>query len=196
MRFVLASNNQHKAKEINAMLPRQFELVVQSDLGVDSPEETGSTFIENAIIKARHAAEVTGMPAIADDSGLCVDSLSGAPGVHSARFAGESATDEDNVNLLLQRLEGVSERSASFHCVLVCMRSAADPAPTIAAASWHGTIASQRTGMGGFGYDPVFVIKGQNRTAAELSAAEKNAISHRGLALKKLCDALIEQYSS
>ena len=196
MQFVLASANLHKAKEIASLLPPQFELLNQTDLGVDSPIETGSTFVENAIIKAKHAANITGLPAIADDSGLCVPALEGEPGIRSARFAGSDATDADNVKLLLRRLRGTTERSASFHCVLVCLNSATDPAPLIAEGIWHGKISEAPSGAGGFGYDPVFIVPNYNKTAAEISAAEKNAISHRGLALTKLCGELIERYTA
>lgn len=194
MKFVLASGNLHKAEEIRATLPSDIELILQSELGVDSAEETGSTFVENALIKAKHAASVTGMPAIADDSGICVEALSGAPGIFSARYAGVGASDQDNVKKLLASLEGQDKRNAFFYCVLVCLNHADDPTPLIAEARWSGTITMTQTGEGGFGYDPVFIPQGSNKTAAELSADEKNAISHRGQALSLLSQSLRERY--
>jgi XTP/dITP diphosphohydrolase len=195
MKFVLASGNQHKAEEICATLPGEFELVRQSDLGVDSAEETGSTFIENALIKAKHAASLTALPAIADDSGICVAALNGAPGIYSARYAGIHATDGENIEKLLSAMNGIEERSAFFYCVLVCLDHAADPTPLIAEARWPGTITMASSGKGGFGYDPVFLPDGLDRTAAELEPAEKNDISHRGQALKLLAQSLRERYN-
>ncbi len=194
MKFVLASGNLHKAEEIRATLPSDIELILQSELGVDSAEETGSTFVENALIKAKHAASVTGMPAIADDSGICVEALGGAPGIFSARYAGVGASDQDNVKKLLASLEGQDKRNAFFYCVLVCLDHSDDPTPLIAEARWSGTITMTQTGEGGFGYDPVFIPQGSNKTAAELSTDEKNAISHRGQALSLLSQSLRERY--
>ncbi len=194
MKFVLASGNLHKAEEIGAMLPTGIELVLQSALGVDSAEETGSTFIENALIKAKHAASITGLPAIADDSGICVSVLDGSPGIFSARYAGSGASDTDNVDKLLQAMEGCSDRSAFFYCVLVCLDHTKDPTPLIAEARWSGRITSKPSGDSGFGYDPVFIPDNANRTAAELTADEKNAASHRGQALQVLAKSLRDRY--
>lgn len=195
MRFVLASGNLHKAEEIRSTLAAEFQLVLQSELGVDSVDETGSTFVENALIKAKHAATVTAMPAIADDSGICVAALDGAPGIYSARYAGTRATDADNVDKLLAAMNGIERRSAFFYCVLVCLDHADDPTPLIAEARWPGTITKVISGSGGFGYDPVFLPEGLDRTAAELEPAEKNDISHRGQALKLLARSLRERYN-
>ena len=194
MRFVLASSNPHKAREIRARLPDDFELITQSELGIDSAEETGSTFIENALLKAKHAA-AAGLPAIADDSGICVAALQGAPGIHSARYAGPGATDADNVARLLSALKDEQARSAFFYCVLVCLADADDPTPLIAEARWPGVITGRPAGSGGFGYDPVFRPDGLQLTAAELAPEEKNAISHRGQALTILARSLRERYA-
>lgn len=196
MKFVLASGNQHKADEIGALLPGRFELVLQKDLGVESPIETGTTFIENAIIKAKHASLVTGLPAIADDSGLCVPFLSGDPGIFSARYAGPEASDFDNLSKLLSRLEGVSDRRAFFYCVLVHMETAGDPTPIITEARWEGEIAPEPSGDHGFGYDPIFRIPSFGKTAAELSSEQKNSISHRGQALAALSGLLSDRYAT
>jgi len=196
MKFVLASGNQHKADEIGALLPARFELLLQKDLGVESPEETGSTFIENAIIKAKHASLVTGLPAISDDSGLCVPFLSGQPGIFSARYAGPEASDVDNLSKLLSILEGVSDRRAFFYCVLVHMETAEDPTPMITEARWEGEIALEPSGDHGFGYDPIFRIPSFGKTAAELSSEQKNAISHRGQALAALSGLLSDRYAT
>ena len=185
--LVLATGNPGKVNELANMLsPLNINVLPQSDFNVDEVAETGTTFVENAIIKARHAAKITGMPAIADDSGLEVDGLNGAPGVYSARFAGESASDQDNIDKLLNELADNPNRKARFWCVLVLMRHADDPTPLICSASWEGEITQTQNGEGGFGYDPVFFVKEQNCTSAELTKAQKNAVSHRGQALKKL----------
>jgi XTP/dITP diphosphohydrolase len=162
--------------------------VTQAALGVEPAPETAATFVENALLKARHAARATGLPALADDSGLAVDALGGAPGVHSARYAGPRASDDANVAKLLQELEAVppGRRHARFLCVLVALQHADDPAPLIATGEWRGEIATAASGAGGFGYDPVFVDPRLGRTAAALTAAEKNAVSHRGRALARL----------
>lgn len=196
MKIVLASGNQHKADEIGELIPERFELVLQKDLGVASPEETGTTFIENSIIKARHASLVTGLPAIADDSGLCVHSLSGHPGIFSARYAGPKATDKANLLKLLSSLEGVSDRRAFFYCVLVYMETADDPTPIITEARWEGEITLEPSGNDGFGYDPIFRIPVLGRTAAELGSEQKNSISHRGQALAALSGLLSERYAT
>ncbi len=185
--LVLATGNPGKVNELANMLsPLNINVLPQSDFNVGEVAETGTTFVENAIIKARHAAKITGMPAIADDSGLEVDGLNGAPGVYSARFAGESASDQDNIDKLLNELADNPNRKARFWCVLVLMRHAADPTPLICSASWEGEITQTQNGEGGFGYDPVFFVAEQNCTSAELTKAQKNAVSHRGQALKKL----------
>ncbi len=184
-RWVLASGNTGKLRELGALLASAgVELVPQSALGVRGPPETASTFVENALIKARHAARQTGLPALADDSGLCVDALGGAPGVHSARFAGDGASDADNIARLLATLEDVpdADRGATFLCVIVALRWADDPAPLVAEGRWHGCIAKQPAGEGGFGYDPVFIDPARGATAAQLGPGEKNRVSHRGVA--------------
>ena len=191
MKFVLASGNQHKAEEIGVLLPAHFELVLQKDLGVESPIETGTTFIENAIIKAKHASLATGLPAIADDSGLCVPFLSGDPGIYSARYAGPEATDIDNLLKLRSALEGASDRRAFFYCVLVHMEAAEDPTPIITEARWEGEIANEPSG-----YDPIFRIPSLGKTAAELSSEQKNSISHRGQALAALSGLLSDRYAT
>ncbi|MGV0036238.1 MAG: RdgB/HAM1 family non-canonical purine NTP pyrophosphatase [Candidatus Azotimanducaceae bacterium WSBS_2022_MAG_OTU7] len=196
MKFVLASGNQHKADEIGALLPARFELALQKSLGVESPPETGTTFIENAIIKAKHASFVTGLPAIADDSGLCVPFLSGEPGVFSARYAGPEATDTENLSKLLDTLKGVTDRRAFFYCVLVYMATADDPTPIITEASWAGEITHKPSGDQGFGYDPIFCIPALGTTAAELSSTQKNSISHRGQALAALSRRLSDRYAT
>ncbi|WP_313485313.1 XTP/dITP diphosphatase [Pseudescherichia sp.] len=192
-KVVLATGNAGKVRELASLLNDfGLDVVAQTELGVESADETGLTFIENAIIKARHAAQVTGLPAIADDSGLAVDALGGAPGIYSARFAGADASDEQNLEKLLVELQDVpdGERQAQFHCVLVYMRHADDPTPLVCHGSWQGTIARAPAGSGGFGYDPIFVVPEAGKTAAELSADEKRAVSHRGEALKLLLEAL------
>jgi XTP/dITP diphosphohydrolase len=191
MRVVLATGNEGKQRELAALLaPRGCELVLQSTLGIVGAEETGATFEANALLKARHAARLSGLPALADDSGLEVDALDGRPGVHSARYAGPHATDAENVSLLLAELAGVPEalRGARFRCVVVVVESADDPRPLIATGSWEGRIALLRGGSGGFGYDPVFIPEGSSATAAQLTAAEKNAVSHRAAALRALLE--------
>ncbi len=190
---VLATGNAGKVSEL-AYLLEDFGLSItaQTELGVDSVEETGLTFIENALIKARHAARVTGLPAIADDSGLAVDALQGAPGIYSARYAGEEATDSDNVAKLLDAMQDIpdAQRQAAFHCVLVYLQHADDPTPIVCYGRWPGIIARQPMGEGGFGYDPIFYLPEQQRCAAQMSKAEKSAVSHRGQALQQLMEAL------
>jgi XTP/dITP diphosphohydrolase len=188
-RTVLASANPGKLRELESLLaPLSLELVPQASLGIEPPPEIGSTFLENALIKARHAARHAGLPALADDSGLEVDALSGRPGVRSARFAHECASDAQNLRQLLAELAGVpaARRQAHYQCVIVFVRNAADAQPLIARGSWQGRIATAPRGHGGFGYDPVFVPAGSRRSAAQLSAAAKNALSHRGQALRAL----------
>ncbi len=188
---VLASSNIGKIKEIQAILAEHL-IVPQSVFNVTDADETGSTFVENAIIKARHAAFQCKLPAIADDSGLVVDALSGAPGVISARYAGVGASDRDNVQKLLKELEDVPEerRSARFICVMVFLEHAEDPFPVIAQGVWEGQILFQPIGANGFGYDPVFWVPEQQCASAELSAAVKNSLSHRSKALRSLTDLI------
>lgn len=192
-RIVLASGNRGKITEINALLePLDLEVVAQSAFAIEEAEETGLSFVENAIIKARHAAELTGLPALADDSGLEVDALHGAPGVRSSRFAGPDADDQSNLSKLLNELDGVPEpqRSARFQCVIVLMRHAEDPTPLICQGTWEGRILFEPRGDGGFGYDPVFYVPGEDCASAELPPAVKNRLSHRGQALACLRDRL------
>lgn len=185
--LVLASNNQGKLREFRAMFADAgVEIINQGALGVESCPEPYDTFIENCLAKARHAARVTGKPAMADDSGVCVDALGGQPGVHSARFAGEPKSDEANNALLVKKLQGVANRRAHYTCVLVAVRSADDPEPLIADARWFGEIQDTPAGAGGFGYDPYFYLPEFGKTVAELTAEEKNRVSHRGQALVKL----------
>lgn len=196
-KIVLATGNTGKVAELSQMLaPFNFEVLPQTELGVTDADETGLTFIENAIIKARHAALATGLPAIADDSGLAVDALQGAPGIYSARYAGEGATDSDNINKLLDALSAVPEhlRGAQFHCVLVYLRHAEDPTPLVCHGVWPGVITTTPAGNGGFGYDPVFFVPSESCTSAELSRDRKAQLSHRGRALAQLI-ALLNQQS-
>ncbi|MCG8707394.1 XTP/dITP diphosphatase [Brenneria sp. 4F2] len=192
-KVVLATGNPGKVRELASLLADfGLDVVAQTELGVDSAEETGLTFIENAILKARHAAQITGLPAIADDSGLAVDALGGAPGIYSARYAGPDASDQQNLDKLLQALTDVpdEQRGASFHCVLVYLRHADDPTPLVFHGRWGGMLAHEPAGDGGFGYDPIFIVPALGKTAAELTREEKHALSHRGQALRMLLDAL------
>ena len=192
-RLVLASGNAGKLAEFNRLLADAgIEVVSQSSLGVDDAEETGLTFVENALLKARHASQVTGLPALADDSGLCVDALGGAPGLYSARYAGTHGDHAANIAKLLGELDGLpaEKRGAHFHCTLVVVRHADDPDPLIAQGRWRGQILTAPRGEGGFGYDPLFRDPVSGLAAAELSPAQKNAASHRGLALAQLIPAL------
>jgi XTP/dITP diphosphohydrolase len=189
MRVVLATGNSGKLREFAELLgPAGLQFEPQSAWGIEPPEETGSTFLENALIKARHAAHCTGLPAMADDSGLEVDALSGAPGVWSARYAGVGASDAANIDKLLAALESVPDagRGARFRCVIVLLQSADDPAPRVGEGSWEGRILRSRRGAGGFGYDPVFADAVSGLSAAELPAAQKHSCSHRGQALRAL----------
>lgn len=195
MKIVLASGNPGKLRELAALLaPLGHELIPQSSLGIESPPETGSTFVESALLKARHAAAASGLPALADDSGIEVDALGGRPGVYSARYAGEGASDQANLEKLLAELHGVEpeRRTARYQCVIVLARNAHDPQPLIATGTWEGRILDAPRGSGGFGYDPIFLPEGVNLTAAELAPADKNARSHRGQALKALVTQLQE----
>lgn len=193
--IVLASGNKGKLAEFDQMLASYGVTVLpQSQFNVSEVAETGTTFVENAIIKARHAAEITGLAAIADDSGLEVDLLQGAPGIYSARYAGENAKDQDNVLKLLETLKDQpAPRTARFQCVLVYMRHAKDPTPIICQASWEGQIDFSQRGANGHGYDPIFIPEHYQCSAAELSSNEKNALSHRGKALVQLIAAMQAQ---
>ena len=195
MKLVVASNNPGKLREFGALLaPLGWETIPQKDLGVPECEEPHGTFVENALEKARHASRCTGLPALADDSGLCVHSLGGAPGVLSARYAqtsdDEAKSDTRNNEKLVAELTGCADRSAHYVCVLVFVRHADDPQPIIAEGEWHGEIVSQPRGLGGFGYDPYFLLPDLGVTAAELDSSEKNRRSHRGLALQHLVERL------
>jgi XTP/dITP diphosphohydrolase len=192
-KVVLATGNPGKVREMADLLAAfGLDIVAQTELGVESAEETGLTFIENAILKARHAAAITGLPAIADDSGLAVDALGGAPGIYSARYAGEDASDRQNLLKLLAALENVPDdkRQAQFHCVLVYLRHAEDPTPLVFHGSWQGEITRSAVGEGGFGYDPIFFVPELSKTAGEMTKAEKHAVSHRGKAMTLLLEAM------
>ncbi len=192
-RLVLASNNAGKLEEFRGLLAASgFDVRAQAEFGIADADETGLTFIENALLKARHACRATGLPALADDSGLCVDALDGAPGLYSARYAGAHGNAEANIDKLLATLEGVPDerRSAHFTCVLALLRHAEDPQPIVVEGTWRGLITRERRGSGGHGYDPVFLDPARGQTAAEMPLAEKNRISHRGQAMALLRDRL------
>lgn len=190
-RLVLASNNAGKLKEFAQLLaPIGFELHPQGEFDVPEAEEPHATFVENALAKARHAARLTGLPALADDSGVCVNALGGAPGVYSARFAGEPKSDARNNEKMIAELAGQADKSAYYYCVLVYVRHADDPQPVIADGIWRGEMIDTARGSNGFGYDPYFLLPSLGKTAAELSSDEKNAISHRGQALRALVEKL------
>ena len=195
-RWVLASGNAGKLAEMRALLePLAIELVSQREYDVPDAEETGVAFVDNALIKARHAAAHTGLPAIADDSGLAVDALAGAPGVHSARYAGAHGDDAANNAKLIDAMAEIADdrRQAQFHCCLVATRAADDPVPVIAHGAWQGEILRAPRGDGGFGYDPLFWVASENASAGELSAARKNEISHRARAMRDLIEQLRER---
>ena len=190
---MLASANQGKLREIQSILqPLEWEIATQTDLGIESVPETGLTFVENAIIKARHAAKESGLASLADDSGISVDYLKGQPGIYSARYAGENASDKDNVAKMLNALKDVdtNQRQAHFHCVIVYMRDAEDPSPIICHGRWSGQILTAPQGKNGFGYDPIFYVEEHDCSAAELDSAVKNSLSHRGMALQQLLRSL------
>jgi XTP/dITP diphosphohydrolase len=192
-RLVLASNNQGKIEEFQPLLaPLGIELISQATLGIESVEETGLSFIENALIKARHACAHSGLPALADDSGLSVAALNGAPGIYSARIAGSNASDDEKVQALLQQMQSVSsdKRQGRYHCAIVLMQHPLDPIPLIAEGHLEGIILEQPCGVSGFGFDPLFYLPAQKRTVAQLSMSEKNKISHRALAVAKLLTSL------
>lgn len=192
-RVVLATGNAGKLREMRAILARHGLVVIaQSEFGIEPPVEDGDSYLANALIKARHAASLSGLPAIADDSGLEVDALEGRPGLHTARYAGPEADERANNDRLLAELAGVASpaRTARYRCAMVFVRHAADPAPIVADASWAGSIGLERRGAGGFGYDPLFIVAGGTRTVAEMPEIEKNRVSHRGQALTALAAAM------
>ncbi len=196
MKVVLASSNQGKINELKELLKSlPITLIPQSELGVQDADETGLSFIENALLKARHASHATGLPAIADDSGLAVAALSGAPGIYSARYAGKQANSTDNIAKLLQALAHTpdKQRLASFHCVIAFVSSDNDPVPLVCEGVWHGSILQIPRGTTGFGYDPVFYVASENKSAAELTPETKNKLSHRGMALRSLIRRLPEK---
>jgi len=193
-RLVLASSNSGKVREFRALLaPLGIEVIPQGELGVPDADEPHATFVENALVKARHASRHAKLPALADDSGICVAALGGEPGVHSARFAGEPRSDRRNNEALVAKLKDRSDRRAHYYCVVVLVRHADDPEPLIAEGRWHGEVVAAPRGTGGFGYDPHFLLPDLGRTAAELSPEEKHAVSHRGKALRRLIALLREE---
>ena len=197
-KVVLATGNAGKLREMREILaPLSMEVIAQTDYDFTEVEETGLSFVENALLKARHACLHTGLPAIADDSGLEVDALNGAPGIYSARYSGPDATDADNNRELLSALDGLSadQRSARFQCLMVFMRHAEDPTPLISQGTWEGRILEGPRGESGFGYDPLFLIPDRNQTSAELAPEVKNQLSHRGRALQGLLEKLQARYS-
>lgn len=197
-KIILATGNLNKVREISASLQgSNIEIMPQSMFNVPDADETGTTFVENAIIKARNCAAHTGEAAMADDSGIEVDALGGAPGVHSARYSGEHANDDKNTALLLRNMEDVPDgkRTARYWCVMVYMRSASDPTPIICQASWEGIIIREKRGTNGFGYDPVFLIPELGKTAAEVSLEVKNSMSHRAKAIKMMTERLREMHA-
>jgi len=190
-KIILATSNLGKVRELNSMLEGQYNVVSQIDMKVEEVPETGASFIENALIKARNASSQSQLPALADDSGLVVDVLNGEPGIYSARYAGENATDEDNIVKLLSRMDDEDYRGASFWCAMVFVRHAGDPEPIIVEKSWEGQILRELKGHNGFGYDPIFYLPELNCTSAQLSAEEKNRKSHRGQALQEILKHLL-----
>ena len=190
-KLVLASNNAGKVREFQALLgPLEFEVIPQGELGIASAEEPHHTFVENALAKARHASAASGMPALADDSGICAHALNGAPGVYSARYAGEACDDAANNRKLIKALSGKSDRGAHYVCALVLVQNTNDPEPLIVQTRWYGQILDQAIGENGFGYDPYFFLPELGQTAAQLDPAQKNLISHRGQALRELITQL------
>lgn len=193
-RLVLASSNTGKLREFRRLLePVGFEVLPQAELGIDEADEPHPTFIENALVKARHASRRSGLPALADDSGICVDALAGAPGVRSARYAGDPRSDARNNAALIAALQGVADRRAHYYCVLVLMRHATDPQPVIAEGIWHGRVIDAPRGSGGFGYDPHFEDLATGLTGAELPLERKNELSHRGRAMRSLIARVSEE---
>lgn len=190
-KLVIATGNAHKLHEIKVLLePLGIEVIPQSDFNVPEAAEPHCTFIENALAKARHAARLTGLPALADDSGICVEALGGAPGVISAIYAGEPRSDTRNNEKLLAAMQDITDRRAHYHCALVLLRHADDPQPIIAEGQWHGIILEAPRGVGGFGYDPLFLDTELQQTVAEISTEDKNRVSHRGKALRALVEKL------
>ena len=195
-RIVIATGNAGKLREIDALLgPLGLSFVAQGELGIAPGPETADSFVGNALQKARHAAAATGLPVIADDSGIVVPALDGRPGIYSARYAGVGASDQANLDKLLAEMEGVSQRAAYFHCAAIFIRDADDDDPVVAEASWHGEITEAERGTGGFGYDPVFWLPEHGCTSAELPAEEKNRLSHRGQAFRELARRLSDVYA-
>ena len=190
-KIILATSNLGKVRELNSMLEGQYNVVSQIDMEVEEVPETGASFIENALIKARNASSQSQLPALADDSGLVVDALNGEPGIYSARYAGENATDEDNIVKLLARMDDEDDRGASFWCAMVFVRHAGDREPIIVEKSWEGQILRELKGHNGFGYDPVFYLPELDCTSAQLSEEEKNRQSHRGQALQEILKRLL-----
>jgi len=190
-KIILATSNLGKVRELNSMLEGQYNVVSQIDMEVEEVPETGASFIENALIKARNASSQSQLPALADDSGLVVDALNGEPGIYSARYAGENATDEDNIVKLLSRMDDEDDRGASFWCAMVFVRHAGDREPIIVEKSWEGQILRELKGHNGFGYDPVFYLPELDCTSAQLSEEEKNRQSHRGQALQEILKRLL-----
>jgi len=190
-RLVIASRNPGKLREIDAILaPLDFEVIAQDALGVSEAEEPYATFLENALTKARHASAATGLPALADDSGICVAALAGAPGVYSAHYAGEPRSDQRNNARLIEALAGAADRRAHYYCIIVVVRSADDPQPLIGEGIWRGEVAHEPSGAGGFGYDPWFLIPSIGQTAAQMPTELKNRVSHRALALADIAGRL------
>lgn len=187
-KIILASNNPGKIKEFNTMLQGNYQVVSMSDMQVEEVPEIGLTFVENALIKARNAAEQSGLPALADDSGIVVDALNGEPGIYSARYAGAHGDDETNTQKILDEMSDIpdGQRSARFWCAIVFVEHANDPTPIIIQRGWEGEILREKAGKNGFGYDPIFYVPTHKKASAELSAEEKNGISHRGKALQAL----------
>ena len=194
LKIVVATGNAGKLAEFSQLLGERFSLISQRDLQVEEAEENGLSFVENALIKARNASLQTGLPALADDSGLCVDALGGAPGIYSARYAGAGAKDADNNAKLLRDLAGIRQRKAHFHCALVFVRHPEDPAPIICEGRWLGEVVDTPRGDNGFGYDPHFFIPALNKCAAELPPEQKNRLSHRGLAVSQLVKRLPTEF--
>ena len=190
-KIILATSNLGKVRELNSMLEGQYNVVSQIDMKVEEVPETGASFIENALIKARNASSQSQLPALADDSGLVVDALNGEPGIYSSRYAGENATDEDNIVKLLSRMDNEDNRGASFWCAMVFVSYTSDPEPIIVEKSWEGQILRELKGKNGFGYDPIFYLPELNCTSAQLSAEEKNRKSHRGQALQEILKHLL-----
>jgi len=190
-KLVIASNNAGKLREFQGMLaPLGIEVMTQAQLGIDEAEEPHCTFVENALAKARHASKASGLPALADDSGICVRALGGAPGVWSARYAGEPKSDTRNNEKLLHSMQGITDRRAHYYCVLVLVQHAEDPQPLLAEGEWHGEIAHAERGEGGFGYDPLFWLPEPGKMSSELTPGEKAVLGHRGKAMKILLQKL------